>query len=205
MNWTKITNIYRKKKENIINVIAILSLIGIGIEIFLMEKLGLGPVKATLIMGVITTFASTINMSATIKQSSKNTFINTITIARKEYMAELRKAVEEFCVTAERNDNDKLKELSYKLKLLLNPADEDNEHWDRKAIEMIDKIVQVENKAEDIDRFITLMQSWLALEWHGMREEAKKGIMSKEDKKTLLDTEYSKYTKWMEEKDNGQE
>ena len=205
MDWIKITNIYRKEKENIINVIAILSLIGIGIEIFLMEKLGLGPVKATLIMGVITTFASTINMSATIKQSSKNTFINTITIARKEYMAELRKAVEEFCVTAERNDNDKLKELSYKLKLLLNPADEDNEHWDRKAIEMIDKIVQVENKAEDIDRFITLMQSWLALEWHGMREEAKKGIMSKEDKKTLLDTEYSKYTKWMEEKDNGQE
>ena len=73
------------------------------------------------------------------------------------------------------------------------------------TIEMIDKIVQAENKAEDIDRFITLMQSWLAIEWYGMREEAKKGIMGKEDKKTLLDTEYSKYTKWMEEKDNGQE
>ena len=205
MNWIKINNICWKKIENILFVIAIISLIGIGIEIFLMEKLGLGPVEATLIMGVITTFASTINMSATIKQSSKNTFINTITIARKEYMAELRKAVEEFCVTAERNDNDKLKELSYKLKLLMNPADKDNEHWDRKAIEMIDKIVQAENKTEDIDSFITLMQSWLALERHGMREEAKKGIMSKEDKKTLLDTEYSKYTEWMEKKDNGQE
>ena len=72
-------------------------------------------------------------------------------------------------------------------------------------IEMIDKIVQAENKTEDIDSFITLMQSWLAIEWYGMREEAEKGIMSKEDKKTLLDTEYSKYTKWMEEKDNGQE
>ena len=203
MNWIKINNIRWKKIENILFVIAIISLIGIGIEIFLMEKLGLGPVEATLIMGVITTFASTINISATIKQSSKNTFINTITIARKEYMAELRKAVEEFCVTAERNDNDKLKELSYKLKLLMNPADKDNEHWDRKAIEMIDKIVQAENKTEDIDSFITLMQSWLALERHGMREEAKKGIMSKEDKKTLLDTEYSKYTKWIEEKDNG--
>ena len=205
MNRIKITNIYRKEKENIIIVIAILSLIGIGIEIFLMEKLGLGPVEATLIMGVITTFASTINMSATIKQSSKNTFINTITIARKEYMAELRKAVEEFCVTAERNDNDKLKELSYKLKLLMNPADEDNEHWDRKAIEMIDKIVQAENKAEEIDRFITLMQSWLPLEWHGMRYEAKKGIISKEEKKTLQKTEYDNYIKWIEEKDNGQE
>ena len=203
MDWIKITNIYRKKKENILIVIAILALI--VMENFLMVKLGLGSVEATLIVGILTAFASTINISATIKQSSKNTFINTITIARKEYMAELRKAVEEFCVTAERNDNDKLKELSYKLKLLMNPADKDNEHWDRKAIEMIDKIVQAENKTEDIDSFITLMQSWLALEWHGMREEAKKGIMSKEDKKTLLDTEYSKYTEWMEEKDNGQE
>ena len=205
MDWIKITNIDRKEKENILIVIAILLLLGMGIEIFLIEKLGIGPVEVTLIIGILTAFVSTMNITTTIKQSSKNTFINTITIARKEYMAELRKAVEEFCVTAERNDNDKLKELSYKLKLLMNPADEDNEHWDRKAIEMIDKIVQVENKAEDIDRFITLMQSWLALEWHGMREEAKKGIMSKEDKKTLLDTEYSKYTKWMEEKDNGQE
>ena len=205
MDWIKITNIYRKEKENIINVIAILSLIGIGIEIFLMGQLGLGPVEVTLIIGILTAFVSTMNITTTIKQSSKNTFINTITIARKEYMAELRKTVEEFCVTAERNDNDKLKELSYKLKLLMNPADEGNEHWDRKAIEMIDKIVQAENKAEEIDRFITLMQSWLALEWHGMRYEAKKGIMSKEDKKTLLKTEYDNYIKWIEEKDNGQE
>ena len=205
MNWIKINNIRWETIENILFVIAIISLIGIGIEIFLMEKLGLGPVEVTLIIGIVTAFVSTMKISATIKQSSKNTFINTITIARKEYMAELRKAVEEFCVTAERNDNEKLKELSYKLKLLMNPADKDNEHWDRKAIEMIDKIVQAENKTEDIDSFITLMQSWLALEWHGMREEAKKGIMSKEDKKTLLDTEYSKYTEWMDEKDNGQE
>ena len=205
MNWIKITNIYRKEKENILVVIAILSLMGIGIEIFLTGKVEIGPVEVTLIIGIVTAFVSTKKISATIKQSSKNTFINTITIARKEYMAELRKAVEEFCVTAERNDNDKLKELSYKLKLLMNPADKDNEHWDMKAIEMIDKIVQAENKTEDIDSFITLMQSWLALEWHGMREEAKKGIMSKEDKKTLLDTEYSKYTEWMEKKDNGQE
>lgn len=205
MDWIKINNIRWKKIENILFVIAILLLLGMGLEIFLTEKLGIGPVEVTLIIGILTAFVSTMNITTTIKQSSKNTFINTITIARKEYMAELRKAVEEFCVTAERNDNDKLKELSYKLKLLMNPADKDNEHWDRKAIEMIDKIVQAENKAEEIDRFITLMQSWLALEWHGMRYEAKKGIMSKEDKKTLLKTEYDNYIKWIEEKDNGQE
>ncbi len=69
---------------------------------------------------------------------------------------------------------------------------------------MIDKIVQAENKAEDIDKLITLMQTWLALEWYGMREETKKRIMSKEDKKTLQDNEYNKCTKWIEEKDNGQ-
>ena len=205
MNWIKINNIRWKKIENILFVIAILLLLGMGIEIFLIEKLGIGPVEVTLIIGILTAFVSTMNITTTIKQSSKNTFINTITIARKEYMAELRKTVEEFCVTAERNDNDKLKELSYKLKLLMNPADKDNEHWDRKAIEMIDKIVQAENKAEEIDRFITLMQSWLALEWHGMIYEAKKGIMSKENKKTLQKTEYDNYIKWIEEKDNGQE
>ncbi|MBW4728167.1 hypothetical protein [Prevotella melaninogenica] len=204
MNWIKINNTRWEKIENILFVIAI-SLLGIGIEIFLTEKVGIGQVEATLIVGIVAAFVSTMEFSATIKQSSKNTFINTITIARKEYMAELRKAVEEFCVTAERNDNDKLKELSYKLKLLMNPADKDNEHWDRKAIEMIDKIVQAENKAEEIDRFITLMQSWLALEWHGMRYEAKKGIISKEEKKTLQKTEYDNYIKWIEEKDNGQE
>ena len=205
MNWIKINNIRWKKIENILFVIAILLLLGMGIEIFLIEKLGIGPVEVTLIIGILTAFVSTMNITTTIKQSSKNTFINTITIARKEYMVELRKAVEEFCVTAERNDNDKLKELSYKLKLLMNPADKDNELWDRKAIEMIDKIVQAENKAEEIDRFITLMQSWLTLEWHGMRYEAKKGIMSKEEKKTLQKTEYDNYIKWIEEKDNGQE
>ena len=204
MNWIKINNTRWEKIENILFVIAI-SLLGIGIEIFLTEKVGIGQVEATLIVGIVAAFVSTMEFSATIKQSSKNTFINTITIARKEYMAELRKAVEEFCVTAERNDNDKLKELSYNLKLLMNPADKDNEHWDRKAIEMIDKIVQAENKAEEIDRFITLMQSWLTLEWHGMRYEAKKGIMSKEEKKTLQKTEYDNYIKWIEEKDNGQE
>ena len=205
MNWIKINNIRWKKIENILFVIAILLLLGMGIEIFLIEKLGIGPVEVTLIIGILTAFVSTMNITTTIKQSSKNTFINTITIARKEYMAELRKTVEEFCVTAERNDNDKLKELSYKLKLLMNPADKGNEHWDRKAIEMIDKIVQAENKAEEIDRFITLMQSWLALEWHGMIYEAKKGIISKEEKKTLQKTEYDNYVKWIEEKDNGQE
>ena len=82
MNWIKINNIRWKKIENILFVIAILSLIGLTIVIFSMEKLKL---EATLIVGILTAFVSTMKISATIKQSSKYTFINTITIARKEY------------------------------------------------------------------------------------------------------------------------
>lgn len=193
---------WKEIKNKWFEIIVILLLLAIGILILSMKELNL---EATLIVGIITVCASSMNISSTIKQSSKNTFINTITIARKEYMAELRKAVEEFCVAAERNDNDKLKALSFQLKLLMNPADKDNEHWDKEAVKMIDKIVQAENKTEDIDKFVALMQSWLALEWRGMKKEAKKGIMSEEDVKNLQDTEYSKYTKWIEEKDNGQE
>lgn len=193
---------WKEIKNKWFEIIVILLLLAIGILILSMKELNL---EATLIVGIITVCASSMNISSTIKQSGKNTFINTITIARKEYMAELRKAVEEFCVAAERNDNDKLKALSFQLKLLMNPADKDNEHWDKEAVKMIDKIVQAENKTEDIDKFVALMQSWLALEWRGMKKEAKKGIMSEEDVKNLQDTEYSKYTKWIEEKDNGQE
>jgi len=205
MNWIKINNIRWKNIENILFVIAIFLLLALGIEILLIEKLRISSVEATLIIGIVSAFAGTMKISATIKQSSKSTFINTITIARKEYMTELRKAVEEFCVTAERKDKDKLKELSYRLKLLMNPADKDNEHWDRKAIEMIDKILQAENKEDDIDKFITLMQSWLTLEWHGMRKEAKKGIMSEDDVINLRNAEYKKYKEWIKQKNNGQE
>lgn len=74
MDWKKITNIDRKEKENIFNVIIIFLLLGIGIEIFLSEKVGIGQVGATLIIGIVAAFASTKNNSTTIKQSSKNTF-----------------------------------------------------------------------------------------------------------------------------------
>ena len=53
MDWIKINNIRWKKIENILFVIAILLLLGMGIEIFLTEKLGIGPVEVTLIIGIL--------------------------------------------------------------------------------------------------------------------------------------------------------
>ena len=83
MDWIKITNIYRKEKGNILIVIAIFLLLALGIEILLIEKLRISSVEATLIIGIVSAFAGTMKISATIKQSSKSTFINTITIARR--------------------------------------------------------------------------------------------------------------------------
>ena len=153
-------------------------------------------IGATFLVGVINIFQTKI-------LSKKNTFINTITIARKEYMITLRKTVTEFCIAIESKDNKKLKELSYQLKMLMNPAGDDSGHWDRKAIKMIDKFVQADYKANDIYMFVTLMQSWLALEWRGMREECKHGIMSKKKVKKLQKEYYQQYKNFIKLEYNG--
>ena len=157
-------------------------------------------IGATFLVGIINIFQTKI-------LSKKNTFMNTITIARKEYMITLRKTVTEFCIAIESKDNKKLKELSYQLKMLMNPAGDDSGHWDRKAIKMIDNIVKAidktDNKANDKDMFVTLMQSWLALEWGGMREECKHGIMSEEQVKELQKKYYLQYKNFIELEYNG--
>ena len=44
------------------------------------------------------------------------------------------------------------------------------------------------------------MQSWLAIEWHGMRKEAKKGIMSGKDVKEIKNKEYKTLKEWIAKK-----
>lgn len=181
--------------------------------------------EATLI-GIVATFiASIINIVKTQKLSNKNTFINTITIARKEYIATLRKVVSEFCASAEskNNNNTRLIELSYHLKMFMNPNDNSNNkpddttngktentdgYWDREAIKLIDEIIQAaqteqaEDKKRHISKFIRLMQLWFALEWHGMTEESKHGIMDNDDKKNLQKKYYLEYKTWVKQEYN---
>lgn len=151
MDWKEIKKILIKEKATLI-LVPVLILIGIiiGAVVNLLGNLIGVEIKvesiATLIVGVCTVIVGVKKISTTVEQSNKNTFINTITIARKEYMITLRKTVTEFCIAAENKDNTKLKELSYKLKMLMNPACDDYEHWDRKAIKMIDTIVEATNK-----------------------------------------------------------
>ena len=86
----------------------------------------------------------------------------------------------------------------------MNPASYPN-CWDGEAVEMIDKIIQVENNKGDVDKFLALMQSWLALEWRGMTDESKQGTISKKKKQKLRDKYYSDFLGYTKQKNDGQE
>lgn len=145
-------------------------------------------------------------INKTLKQLNKQTFINTITTARKEYLAEFRKIVAEFCITAvtENEEKTRLIELSYQLKMFMNPAKYPDK-WDGEAVEIIDKIVQEKDK-KDIDKFVALMQSWLSIEWEGMTNESTQGTLSDVEKEDLQKKHYKQYQdriKEMEQKDTS--
>ena len=106
-------------RNNTTNILlkGIVILIVPAIAIVALGKIGLTEAQAIFIVGVFTV----ITAANQIRASNKKTFINTITIARKEYIATLRKVVSEFCASAESKDNNntRLIELSYHLKMVL--------------------------------------------------------------------------------------
>lgn len=160
--------------------------------------------ETTLISVILTFCVSIANMLITLRRSNKNTYINTITIARKEYLITLRKIVAEFCAMAITRSEDRtnLIGLSYQLKTFMNPAGYPN-CWDGEAVKMIDKIIQSEDNEGDVEKFLALMQSWLALEWRGMTDESKQGTISEKRKQKLRDEYYSEFLKYTEQ--DGQE
>lgn len=90
-------------RNNTTNILlkGIVILIVPAIAIIALGKIGLTEAQAILIVGVFTV----ITAANQIRASNKKTFINTITIARKEYIATLRKVVSEFCASGESKDN----------------------------------------------------------------------------------------------------
>jgi heme exporter protein D len=135
--------------------------------------------------------------------SKKTTFIDTVTIARKDYIDKLRESVAEFCAIANAKDNDKDKLIasSLKLKLMMNPAGFIG-WWDDDAVTLIDEIVEQKQKQapeldNTINKFVALMQSWLALEWHGRMNEGKLGILKNSEKDALRKKFYLEYQKYI--------
>ena len=92
MDWKRIGNTLLS--EIVILIVPAIAIIALG-------KIGITEAQAILIVGVFTV----ITAANQIRASNKKTFINTITIARKEYIATLRKVVSEFCASAESKDN----------------------------------------------------------------------------------------------------
>ena len=119
-------------RNNTTNILlkGIVILIVPAIAIVALGKIGLTEAQAILIVGVFTV----ITAANQIRASNKKTFIYTITIARKEYIATLRKVVSEFCASAESKDNNntRLIELSYHLKMFMNPNGKPNDNSNNK-------------------------------------------------------------------------
>ncbi|GHT10318.1 hypothetical protein FACS189432_06940 [Bacteroidia bacterium] len=140
----------------------------------------------TFVVGIVTVITE-------IRKSRKTTFINTVTQTRKEYITKLRELTAEFCV---KKDNAN----AYQLKLMMNPAGFIG-WWDDEAVKLIEKIIESQDKS-DIDKFVALMQSWLALEWHGIMNEGMSGILNKNKKGALRKQFYLEYKKYLKYKES---
>jgi hypothetical protein len=143
----------------------------------------------------LTVILSIINVIFTVRMFRKKTFFNTVTKARKEYFFELRKLITEFCYLATTDPNKpRLKELSYQMKLMMNPAG--YEKWDREAVRLINETVNSNGQQSIVDELEKLMQSWFALEWHGMMKETQKGVLSDIEKEEIRNKYYREYEKY---------
>ncbi|MDR1458911.1 MAG: hypothetical protein LBI60_01675 [Bacteroidales bacterium] len=143
---------------------------------------------ATLISAVLVFISACITAIITVRYYRKSLFINAVTEARKEYIKELRDLIAKFCVAAtfdvNKNEKEKnLRELSYKIKLRMNPAGFPD-WWDGEAVKLIDGIIQ-KKEDDNIENLIVLMQSWFALEWDGLSQEGEHGILKLVQKDTL--------------------
>jgi len=154
------------------------------------------------ITGIGLTFSIGVcNLIISLKSVRKTTFINSITASRIKYIQQLRESISKFCGLAHSYAN-KVYKLEYKdvwelhkeadnlkflIRLYLNPEDD---YWDNKIIDLIDKILLKSDKdpAEPINELVIITQYLLKLEWEGAKLESENGIISKTDKKKLYDS-----------------
>jgi hypothetical protein len=155
-----------------------------------------------------------------IRNSRKTIFINSITASRIKYIQDLRNSVSEFCGLVysyntefrrygNEKDGDKRKllddlykrvdNLKYLIRLHLNIEDE---YFDLKIIELIDKIIELSDKEPSgkIDELIIIMQYLLKLEWEGAKLESARGIVSRRRKRLLYSRYKQKHEAYIESK-----
>ncbi|MBB3186640.1 hypothetical protein [Microbacter margulisiae] len=140
-----------------------------------------------------------------VQNSKKTIFINSVTTLRAKWMDTIRNAIAEYCsltylitiatksVQAEKLF--KLQQLRYLIKLQLDK----NDKIDSLIVNSVDSIYNsvlnsdFKNTTVEIDKLICLTQDLLKLEWEGVKEETKKGNLSKREKNRLYNRHLKKY------------
>lgn len=149
----------------------------------------------TLLGIIVSLIVGSIGLIIGIRNSRKTIFINSVTKMRAEWIDKVRELISEFCALAYRYESsenkpekqDRIQELRFLIRLKLNPKDE----FDKKITELLNSIsLGLKNhQYTDIDseilQLIELSQNLLKLEWEGVKEESKRGNLSKKFKKRL--------------------
>lgn len=151
-------------------------------------------ISVSLIVGFASLYVS-------FKNSKKTIFINSVTASRAKWIDTIRNTIADYCGYATQifisKTGEKLKliyklqNLKFLIKLQLNRSDK----FDSLIIQNVDTIANhfyddnpnVLN--QEIDKLIILTQDLLKLEWEGVKEESKKGNLTKREKRKL----YNRY------------
>lgn len=129
-----------------------------------------------------------INLIVLFKNNKKSTFIGSITENRFKYIIKYRDYISAFCALAENSSNLNSFEfikLKYDILLSLNPEYKD---WDYKIINLVKDIVNCtddNNRKSLIEDLVIINQFMLKLEWEGVHQESKKGVLTNNEKEIL--------------------
>ena len=155
--------------------------------------------------GIALTFAvGVISLVVGIINSKKTIFINSVTSSRIKWIDVIRDTISEFCgltyhyslthLELEQKDKNQLREKVDKLRFLIKLQLNRNDKFDKTIMDKIDAIVVLTDKSSselklEIEDLIILTQDLLKLEWEGVKEETRRGNLSRKFKKSL----YEKY------------
>jgi len=151
----------------------------------------------------ITFLVSVASLFVGLRNSKKTLFINSVTASRVKWIDTVRNSIAEFCGLTlhlalteidekeKRQIIEKIDRLRFLIKLQLNRSDK----FDKRIIDKINLIPdltdprKINELEKEIDELIIQTQDLLKLEWEGVKEETKKGNLSKTEKRKL----YEKY------------
>jgi hypothetical protein len=164
------------------------------------------------LIGIVMVFIATmLNLFFVVRNAKKATFTGSVTASRIKYIQDIREAISKFCglayyynnntgggkllseeASAIRKEADSLK---YLIRLYLNPEDK---FWDTKIMLFCDEVIKNTDKGIDelhsaTENLVVITQYLLKLEWQGIKEEAKSGVLSERQKKLLYDSYVTLY------------